>query len=437
MSDGGLRVAWIWSCLAAMLSASCSQVPGTDLGGIGGTTLNSGGATAGGGTDVGGDAAGGSPAGGTSNGATSSGGSSTGGSASGGSSSGGNASGGTQNFEPVFILGADISGTQESSATYVDTDGETKSLFALLQNHGFNYVRLRTFVDPSAPGGYASDANGCTGLPESFGDKDHVIAYGQEVKTEGMGLLIDFHYSDVWTDPGNQIIPSAWRDAPTTEALADLVYAYTKDFLEDAIAAGARPDMVQIGNEITPGMLVHLPGQNTDCWGNNPGSVSPIGGGNSTSAGWDRLAILLGAGLDAVRDVDPTIRTMLHVENTDDLDGVLWWASNAVDRGLDFDVFGLSCYTEFQGPPSVWETTFEALAAEYPELEFVIAEYNPERTAANTLVKNLSGGLGTFFWEPTRSGEWGEALFTWQSGAYIADPEAFAEYDALLPTLGL
>src|SRR5688572_17829648 len=174
-----------------------------------------------------------------------------------------------------------------------------------------------------------------------------------------MGFLLDFHYSDTWADPGNQLIPASWRDAATTEELASLLADYTMDVLEDAIAAGARPDMVQVGNEITPGMVAHLPGASTDCWGNNPGSTSPIGGSNSSDEAWDRLAILLQAGIDAVRAVDPTIKVMLHIENTDDLAGVEWWVGSAMERDVDFDVLGLSCYTAFQGPPSTWQATFE------------------------------------------------------------------------------
>jgi arabinogalactan endo-1,4-beta-galactosidase len=160
--------------------------------------------------------------------------------------------------------------------------------------------------------------------------------------------------------------------------------------------------------------------------------------GGSTS-NWDNLATLLAAGIEGVREVDPTILVMLHVENTDDLAGVRWWVDNALTRGVEFDVLGLSCYTAFQGAPSVWEATFNALAADYPDLSFVIAEYNPERTLANTIIRNLPDGrgLGTFFWEPTRSGEWGDALFTWQGNSAVANSSDFAEYDALLPTLGL
>lgn len=442
-------VAWALGC-----SSSDSEPTGAGGAGSGGISAVGGGASGGGPLGDGGTGSGGAP---TSGGSSAGGAPSVGGSAgsgsggggadpAGGASAGGSAgSGGAQGAggegsggapaTPAFFLGADISSVQESNSTFIDTDGQQKSIFALLRNHGFNSVRLRTFVDPMAPYGYASSANGCTGKSEAYGDKAHVIAYGKQAKDHGMGLLVDFHYSDVWADPGNQIIPQAWRNAANIDALAELVKEYTKDFIEDAIAEGARPDMVQIGNEITPGMLMHVPGANTDCWGNQPASA-PFGGSTSN---WTNLGKLLSAGASAVREVDPTILIMLHVENTDELEGVRWWLNQAIAQGVDFDVFGLSCYTKFQGQPSVWQNTFTTLANEHPNLKFVIAEYNPERTRANEIMRDLPGGrgIGTFFWEPTQSGEWGEAMFTWQGNTARAKESDFAEFDALRESLGL
>lgn len=404
----------------------------------GGTNPASGGASSGGGGDSphsGGSSTDGSGAALNSGGGPAQMSGGTSGDGNGGSASGGIGSGGAETAEPAFMLGADISSVQESNTTFVDTDGQQKSIFALLKNHGFNYIRLRTFVDPAAPYGYSSTANGCEGKNEDYGDKAHVIAYGKQAKDAGMGFLLDFHYSDVWADPGNQIIPDPWRSATDTNALAALMKAYTKDVIQGAIAAGARPDMVQVGNEITGGMMAHIPGPDTDCWGNNPASKS-IGGSTSN---WDQLATLLKAGIAGVREVDPTIKVMLHIENTDDLDGVKWWVKSATDRAVEFDVLGLSCYTKYQGEPSVWQNTFSQMASTYPDLEFAIAEYNPERTQANTIIKGLADGrgLGTFFWEPTLSGDWGESMFTWQGTTATADADAFAEYDAMLATLGL
>jgi arabinogalactan endo-1,4-beta-galactosidase len=87
----------------------------------------------------------------------------------------------------------------------------------------------------------------------------------------------------------------------------------------------------------------------------------------------------------------------------------------------------------------VWQNTFTELATAHPDLKFAIAEYNPDRTQANLMIKNLpnGAGVGTFFWEPTRSGEWGSALFTWQGNTATANSSDFAEFDALRPQLGL
>ncbi len=380
---------------------------------------------------------GGTGSGGFASGGAGTGGASTGGIGSGGVGTGGSGTGGA--FSVPFILGADISSVQEGNASFRDTDGVTKSIFALLKNHGFNYIRVKSFVDPDAEYGYSSQENGCNGFSEPYGDRDHVVAFGKQIKDAGMGFLLDLHYSDVWADPGNQIIPEAWRGAKDIATLAKFVRDYTVDVVATAVAAGARPDMVQVGNEITPGMLMHVPGNNTDCWGNNP-AAAPFGGQASTG-NWSNLATLLKAGIEGVRSVDPTIQIMLHTENTSNLSGVRWWLDNALAQGVDFDVFGLSCYTAFQGQPSVWQTTFDALVSDpdYNGIDFVIAEYNPARTEANLMMKNLAGGrgLGTFFWEPTRSGEWGSAMFTWQGNTLVANSADFQEYDNMRSQLGL
>jgi arabinogalactan endo-1,4-beta-galactosidase len=344
----------------------------------------------------------------------------------------------TPRFEGSFILGADISSVQEAvdqGTLYVDTDGQQKTLLALLKNHGFNYVRLRTFLDPAAEYGYAS-GSGCPAKAEPYNDRDHTVAFAREVKAAGMGLLLDFHYSDTWADPGKQVIPQAWRGVGSVAALAELVRAYTVDVVGALVAAGARPDMVQVGNEITPGMLIHVPSATTDCYGN--GSVlNPSVNGSQSN--WDNLALLLRAGIEGVRQVDPAIQVMLHVENTESIAGVSDWVRNAQQRGVGFDVLGLSAYEAFQGPAAEWRPTLQELAQTFPELSFSIAEYNPERRLLNDIMRELPDGrgLGTFFWEPTQSGSWGESMFSRMGNTLIARPEDFAEYDQLRQDYGL
>jgi arabinogalactan endo-1,4-beta-galactosidase len=335
-------------------------------------------------------------------------------------------------FDGTFILGADISSVQETEdfgTVFVDTDGTPKGMLDLLKAHGFNYVRLRTFLNPLAAFGYGS-GNGCNAKAEAYNDLEHTVAFASAVKAAGMGLLVDFHYSDTWADPGKQVIPEQWRGVESVEALAGLVQAYTADVMAALVAAGARPDMVQVGNEITPGMLIHVPTPTTDCYGNN----SQVNAGvNGSAANWDNLATLLRAGIDGVRAVDETIGIMLHVENTESLAGVTGWVRDAEQRGVEFDVLGLSAYEAFQGPSTAWRATLQGLAANFPELSFAIAEYNPQRRLLNDIMRELPDGrgLGTFFWEPTQSGSWGAALFDWQGNTATARAEDFAEYDQM------
>ena len=343
---------------------------------------------------------------------------------------------------PIFMLGADISSVQEAEdygATFVDTDGETKPLLEILKNHGFNYVRLRAFVEPQALYGYANP-NGQEQYRKSdtYCDTAHTLAVAREVKRAGMGFLLDLHYSDNWADPGKQVIPEAWRGAGSLAELADEVHDYTESVIQTLVDGGARPDMVQIGNEITPGLLIHVPAADpqADQWGNMNKLTNAV---NGSTASFANVATLLKAGVDAEKSVDPTIKTMLHVENTKSFPAVRDWVNQVRSRGVKLDVLGLSCYTTYQGQPAIWQDTFQQLAENLSDISFVIAEYNPERTRANEIMRDLPNGrgLGTFFWEPTQSGSWGSALFSIVGTQYRANATDFAEFDELKPALGL
>jgi arabinogalactan endo-1,4-beta-galactosidase len=321
--------------------------------------------------------------------------------------------------EPSFALGADITWVQADEArgaTY--SDGTRKDILLLLRDHGFNYIRLRTFVDPKAADGYDRS--------EGYGDLAHTIAFGKRVKRANMGLLIDFHYSDNWADPGKQCVPVAWQKLANISALANALHDYTKDAIERLVAAGARPDMVQIGNEITPGMLLHR----CDAAGKPMGS-NPVSGAASN---WADLGQLLQAGSRAVKEVDPDILVMIHIDRGNDLRTSREFISNALAQGVMFDVFGESCYTAYQGQPSAWRSTFTQLAGLFPKLKFVIAEYGPEQRAANDVIFELPDrrGFGTFTWEPTHSGPWntGHALFDASGSSYTATGD-LALYDAM------
>ena len=323
-------------------------------------------------------------------------------------------------------------------ARYVDTDGTSKDLLVLLKNHGINFIRLRTFVDPWAAYGYASGSNGCTGKSEPFNGKEDIVRTARRIKAAGMGFLLDFHYSDTWADPGKQVIPEAWRGSRNVDELAAEVRLYTQDVLESLRAVDALPDMVQVGNEITPGLLVHVPSANTDCWGNNS-SLNTALNGRASNANWSNLARLLQAGLTAVKQIDPDIQTILHIESTGRPADVEWWVDSALAQKLDFDILAFSAYAAFQGPAASWPGYFQRFAARYPNLKFLVAEYNPEARLLNDAMRDLpfGRGLGTFLWEPTESGSWGSALFNRSGNIYTAIPARFQEYDRMVQEYGL
>jgi beta-galactosidase len=146
------------------------------------------------------------------------------------------------------ILGADISFLPELEARGISfsDNGNAKDAIQILKDHGFNYVRLRIFNDPSRDDGYSPKKGFC--------DLQHTKDMAKRVKQAGMKLLLDFHYSDYWADPGKQYKPAAWKNLSFTD-LKKSVYEYTKKVIQELKDQGTVPDMVQIGNEINHGMI--------------------------------------------------------------------------------------------------------------------------------------------------------------------------------------
>jgi arabinogalactan endo-1,4-beta-galactosidase len=304
----------------------------------------------------------------------------------------------------AFIVGADISSVQAAEARGVrySDRGVQKDILAILKDHGFNFVRLRVFNDPTKP----TPRDRAYSLA-GYCDLAHTIEMAKRVKAMGMGLLIDFHYSDSWADPAKQFTPSAWADL-TFDDLVARMHAWTKDAIEQMRAAGVQPDIVQIGNEITPGLMTDRGGSTRD---------------------WNQLARLLNAGIAGVKDVDPAIRVMLHIDKGGDNAATHRWVDAALSHGVRFDILGLSCYTRWQGPPDNWKANFTDLAARYPALSFVMAEIGGEAREASAIMRGIPDhrGLGTFVWEPTSINN-GQALFD-RDGAVI--PEKMAAYDEI------
>ena len=144
-----------------------------------------------------------------------------------------------------FMAGADISALpvlENRGAVYRD-GGQALPVIDILRDHGVNWFRLRLFVNPN-PAGDAFVVNNLA----------YTIALAQRAKASGAKLLLDFHYSDTWADPGRQTKPAAWGNLDYNQ-LQQQVYSYTKSSIEAFKAEGVLPEMVQIGNEISNGML--------------------------------------------------------------------------------------------------------------------------------------------------------------------------------------
>jgi arabinogalactan endo-1,4-beta-galactosidase len=278
-----------------------------------------------------------------------------------------------------FMIGADISWVQENEDNgqrYYD-NGVQKDILEILKDHKFNCIRLRLFHNPSAPGGYSS--RGYCGL-------DKTIQYAKRIKAAGMKFLLDFHYSDTWADPGKQYKPSAWEGL-SFDQLENAVYEYTRDVINQCRNQGVLPEIVQIGNEIQNGI------------------IHPDGKSNN----WNNFGRLLKAGVRGVQDVDRNILIMLHIATGGDNSASRLFIDNAITQGVYFDVMGFSCYPEWHGQPSAWQSNLTDIAQRY-EKRIVIAEYSEYKQEANRIVYNLPNrrGLGTFIWEPTR---WHETIF--------------------------
>jgi len=283
-----------------------------------------------------------------------------------------------------FIIGADISWIQQQEAEgrRWSDQGDRKEILSILNDHGFNWARLRIFVNPRAPGGYSK---------EGFCDLEHTLEMARRIEAAGMGLLLDFHYSDTWADPGHQRKPEAWTDLHRAR-LEKAVHDHTREVMAALKKQGTTPGIVQIGNEINHGML----------WPD--GKVWQTGK-------WDVFCGLIKAGITAVKEVDPSVKTMLHLALGGQNRRSRAFLDNVLARALEFDVIGQSYYPKWHGTLDDLNANLTDLAERYRK-PIVVVEYSlPNVRKINDVVHGLPNGtgLGTFIWEPTKWG--GPALF--------------------------
>jgi arabinogalactan endo-1,4-beta-galactosidase len=272
-------------------------------------------------------------------------------------------------------IGADISflPQMESRGMKFYENGEEKDLIKILADHGFNYIRLRIFVNPENEKGY-SPVTGFCGL-------EYTKQMAARAKKYGMKLLLNFHYSDYWADPQQQNKPMAWKDLDFN-LLKDSLKAYTKKVLIALRDQGTLPEMVQVGNEINHGML----------WPD--GHISNL----------DNLAELLKAGVAGVREVDPSIVIMMHLALGGQNREATFWLDNMIARGVDFDMIGLSYYPRWHGTLDDLKSNLYDLAGRYKK-DLNVVEYSQFKKEVHDIVFNLpdNKGEGTFIWEPINS----------------------------------
>lgn len=275
------------------------------------------------------------------------------------------------------IMGADISFLPELEARGIrfSDKGVEKDAIAILKDHGFNYIRLRLFHSPERDSGYAPGKGFC--------NLDNTLAMAKRVKAAGMGLLLDFHYSDYWADPGKQYKPAAWRGLSFTQLKKEL-HDYTLQVMQALQAQGTLPDMVQVGNEINHGIV----------W--PEGSISQP----------DSLAQLLVAGTAAVKKVAPATLMMLHVALGGQNHESVFFIDEMVKRGVHFDLIGQSFYPKWHGTPDDLRDNLHDLAERY-QRDVVVVEYSQLKEDVNRIAFSVPNnrGKGTFIWEPLNTWE--------------------------------
>ncbi|MET0297872.1 MAG: glycosyl hydrolase 53 family protein [Microbacterium sp.] len=299
-----------------------------------------------------------------------------------------------------FINGVDVSSVlslEESGVVFRDDAGQPADLFDVLADHGITDVRVRVWNDP-----FDAAGNGYGG-----GDVDvaRAVEIGERATDAGLGVLVDFHYSDFWADPAKQKAPKAWASLGIDDKAA-AVEDFTTDALEDFDAAGVDVRMVQVGNET-----------------NN--SVAGV-------TGWTGMARIFSAGSAAVRDVFPDALVAVHFTNPETAGRYAGYAQNLAAQGVDYDVFASSYYPYWHGSLTNLTSSLSQVASTYGK-KVMVAETSwahtlddadghgnvidlpseatqypvsvqGQATAVRDVVQAVvnvgEAGIGVFYWEP-------------------------------------
>jgi len=306
----------------------------------------------------------------------------------------------TPTVATATVVGADVGWlTQLESMGYAwtDTTGTSGSALQILKNSGVNTIRIRTFVNPTI-------TTGVLGV----GDLDQAgsIARAKQADALGFKIVIDFHYSDTWADPGHQTTPAAWASDSYAQLQTD-VYNYTFGFMTALAAEGIHPAYVQVGNEINTGML----------W--------PIGAVGATTVNgndFTQITGLINSGYSAVKAVSTTTQVIIHIAGISNLSDFEWFYDGLKAGGANFDVIGASYY---DGPSNITAvaSNLNTLAARYNK-PVLIAEIGYSYSDPTTAYTDVQGaitamnavpnnmGLGVIYWEPEAPDDAATANYT-------------------------
>jgi arabinogalactan endo-1,4-beta-galactosidase len=304
-----------------------------------------------------------------------------------------------------FAKGADIGWLSEMESKgikFYNASGQQQDCIDLLKQLGVNSIRLRVWVNP---------LNGWCG-------KQDVVNQAVRASQKGMRILIDFHYSDYWADPGKQNKPAAWKSLSFAD-LNTALAAHTKEVLTALKSNNVQPEWVQVGNEINDGLL----------WEEGRASKS-----------MPQFATLVKSGCTAVKEVFPQSKVIVHVSNGYDNALFRWIMDGLSQNGVSWDVIGMSLY------PSVndWQLKNGQCLANMQDMinrygkEIMIAEVGMPVNQPNACkqfisdliskTRSLPGnkGLGVFYWEPQCYNGWQG----YQLGAFDDNGRPTAAMDA-------
>ncbi|AXL11009.1 arabinogalactan endo-1,4-beta-galactosidase [Microbacterium foliorum] len=305
-----------------------------------------------------------------------------------------------ENLPDDFIGGVDVSSVlslEASGVVFRDAEGTPGDLFEILVEAGVTDVRVRVWNDPF-------DANG-NGYGGGDVDVDRAIEIARRATDAGLGVLVDFHYSDFWADPAKQQAPKAWQGM-TADQVAAEVGVFTRDAARRLVAAGVDLRMVQVGNETN--------------------------GGVAGVRGWDDMAKVFSAGSAAVRAEAPDTLVALHFTNPERAGFYADVAAQLDRRDVDYDVFASSYYPFWHGTPenltavlshvadtygkkvmvaeTSWAFTLDdgdghgnvidlpAEATQYPVS--VQGQADAVRAVVQAVADVGEAGIGVYYWEP-------------------------------------